>query len=67
MDVVRDERLLKFESVAGMVGLSRTTLWRLEKVGAFPLRVKVTSRCVRWRLSEIHAWMNGCMSENVAA
>lgn len=67
MGVVFDERLLKFESVCGLVGLSRTTLWRLEKVGAFPRRVKVTSRCVRWRLSEINAWIDGCSFENLAA
>ncbi|MEZ1435429.1 AlpA family phage regulatory protein [Pseudomonas shirazica] len=58
MGVDCDERLLKFESVCGMVGLSRTTLWRLEKVGAFPRRIKVTSRCVRWRHSEVKAWID---------
>ncbi|MCK2116545.1 AlpA family phage regulatory protein [Pseudomonas juntendi] len=40
-----------------MVGLSRTTIYRLEQQGQFPKRVKLGSNSVAWRMSEVLSWM----------
>ena len=42
--------------------LSDTTLWRLEKVGRFPKRVKIGFKRVAWRAAEIDAWVSGTWS-----
>lgn len=51
------ERFIRFGSVAEMVGLSRTTIYRLEQQGIFPRRIKLGSNSVAWRMSEILSWM----------
>ena len=38
-------------------GLSRAQRWRLERDGKFPRRLRLGPRTVRWRLSEILAWI----------
>jgi len=51
------ERLLRFNEVKALVGLSRTTIWRLEKAGLFPMRVKAGENSVAWIASEISKWI----------
>lgn len=51
------ERILRLEEVTKMVGLSRTTLWRMERKGEFPARVPLSSRSVGWRFADIDRWM----------
>jgi len=51
-----DDRLLAWPQVRAIVGLSRTTAWRLQKSGLFPLPVQVSVNRVAWRESEIEAW-----------
>ncbi|WAH61377.1 AlpA family phage regulatory protein [Pseudomonas silvicola] len=41
-----------------MIGLSRTTIYRLEQQGLFPRRVKLGSNSVGWRMSEVVSWMD---------
>ena len=50
-------RLLRLAKVIGMTGLSRTTIWRLERTGEFPRRRKINSRSVAWLESEVHHWI----------
>jgi len=42
-----------------VTGLSRSTIWRLEKEGNFPHRLKISAGCVGWKKSEIDEWING--------
>ncbi len=39
-----------------ITGLSRTTRWRLERLGAFPSRRHLSENRVGWLLSELIAW-----------
>jgi predicted DNA-binding transcriptional regulator AlpA len=41
-----------------MTGLSRTSIWRLERKGEFPARVSLTAGSVGWRMSEVEEWVN---------
>ncbi len=51
-------KLLTQKQVVDLVGLSRTTIWRLERSGQFPRRRQVSTKAVRWNLAEILDWMN---------
>lgn len=50
------DRLLSWEKVEDMVGISRSTAWRLQQSGAFPKRVSVSPGRVGWWESELTAW-----------
>lgn len=58
MAVALQEKFIRFGSLAEMVGLSRTTIYRLEQQGQFPKRVKLGSNSVAWRMSEVLNWMS---------
>ena len=49
-------RLLAWPAVREMVGISRTTAWRLQNTGAFPLPVVISAGRVGWREEDIVAW-----------
>ncbi len=51
------DRILRAKEVISLTGLSRTTIWRLEKQGEFPARVSLGGNRVGWRLSEINHWI----------
>ena len=38
-------------------GYKRSSLYRLEKLGLFPSRVKLGKRAVGWRRDEVRAWI----------
>jgi len=52
----RDDRLLAWPAVRDITGLSRTTAWRMQKTGDFPLPVAVSPGRVCWWESELAAW-----------
>jgi prophage regulatory protein len=58
-DAQAHDRFLRFKEVARRVGLSRTTIWRLEQEQRFPARRKISSRTVAWLESEIEQWIGG--------
>ena len=51
------DRILRFPEVREMTGLSRTTLWRMEKDDKFPQRVQLGISSVGWKQNEIQAWI----------
>jgi prophage regulatory protein len=51
--------ILRTSQVTALTGLSRTTLWRLERAGAFPTRVQLGANSVGWRAEEVKAWIEG--------
>jgi len=50
-------RFLRATEVAEKVGLSQTTIWRLERDGDFPRRRQLGPNSVGWLESEIEEWM----------
>ena len=52
----RRDRLLAWPKVRELYGISRTTAWRLQKVGEFPQPVHISSGRVGWRESELITW-----------
>ena len=50
------DRLLPWRAVRDITGLSRTTAWRRQKAGDFPLAVQISPGRVGWWESELTAW-----------
>ena len=59
MAVAIQDRFLRFGAVAEMIGLSRSTIWRMEQRGEFPKRVQLGGNSVAWRASDLARWMSG--------
>jgi prophage regulatory protein len=51
------DRMLRWPEVRQMVGLSRTTVWRMERTGQFPRRLQLTERITAWPESTITSWL----------
>ncbi len=50
-------KILKPHEVVRKIGLSRVSVWRLERDGKFPARVKLSCNRVGWIESEIEEWI----------
>jgi len=50
--------LLRFKAVQQAVGLSRTSIWRLERAGQFPARRQLSANAVGWLKNEVDTWIN---------
>ncbi|KXJ57138.1 MAG: hypothetical protein AXW17_13185 [Colwellia sp. Phe_37] len=53
-------QILKVSEVIKRTGLSRTTLWRLERDGKFPRSIKLSVNRVGWRENEVDEWIESC-------
>lgn len=51
-----DYQLLSRPQVTEMTGLVTTSIYRMMREGKFPLPLKLSPQCVRWRSDEITAW-----------
>ena len=49
--------IYRLPAVCEITGLSKATIYRLLARGEFPPRVKLSPRCVGWRVAEIDAWL----------
>ena len=49
--------ILRRDEVIIRTGLSRTTLWRLERDGQFPKRLRLSRNAVGWNAREVARWL----------
>ncbi len=59
-------RFVRPGEVVKMLGVSKTTLWRMVRAGAFPRPVQITERTRGYLLDDVQAWMQARL-EAVAA
>ena len=58
LPVTRDApRFLRPKDVARMCGLSRTTIWRMQREEKFPERRRITARSVGWLAEDVEEWI----------
>ena len=50
-------RIIRKQELIQITGLSYATLWRRERAGDFPQRLRLGPHAVGWRLDEIEDWM----------
>ena len=53
----RELRFLRFPAVRARTGLSRSTIWRLERQGSFPRHRRISRNAVAWVEDEVAEWM----------
>ena len=51
------DRLLRRRQVEEITGMSRSTIYKMMQNGDFPRPVKIGPAAVRWRSSDIRAWV----------
>ena len=49
--------ILRTRDVTRVTGLSRTTVWRLERAGKFPSRMRLGENSVGWLEEEVQSWI----------
>lgn len=50
-------KIIRMGELSHMLGVSKTTLWRMEKRGELPQRIKISRRVVGWLESDIKEWL----------
>jgi len=50
-------QFIRIRRVLEMIGVSRTTLWRMVQAGTFPRPVRITERNRGYDLETVEAWM----------
>ena len=51
-------KIIRPTQLAEMLSVSKVSLWRMQKRGELPPRIKISQRAVGWRESDIEAWLN---------
>lgn len=51
------DQILRQRELIKLVGLSRVSLWRLERLGLFPQRRRIGRHAIGWLKSDIDAWL----------
>ena len=68
-DTARLQRLpvkfIRFATVGERTGLSRSTIWRLERRGDFPKHRRISANAVAWVEEEVAHWMQ-CKIDDIA-
>jgi predicted DNA-binding transcriptional regulator AlpA len=54
---ITNDRIIRAKEVVEMTGLSRTTIWRMERYKSFPARVSLGANSVGWKLSDVQKWV----------
>jgi predicted DNA-binding transcriptional regulator AlpA len=49
--------IIRINELASLLGVSRTTLWRMEKDRELPSRINVSQGVSGWLESDIKAWL----------
>jgi prophage regulatory protein len=52
------DKILRLDDVLDMLGIGRSTLYRMIKEGTFPSGQKISKRCVGWRYTTVLQWMS---------
>ena len=58
LDRVLSLKLLRFPMVRERTGLSRSTIWRLERCGDFPKHRRISANVVAWVEEEVMGWIH---------
>ena len=51
-------KILRRKDVETMIGLSRSTIYKLMSQGTFPKAIHLGPRTVGWRMSDIEDWID---------
>ena len=60
---IKHDRIVRKPELIGWIGLSDPTIWRMEKEGKFPRRLRLGGNSCGWLESEVDAWMQSRADE----
>ena len=63
--MLRETKILRWADLKPILGLSRMTVYRMEKAGTFPKRIQINSGSVGWLEHEVEAWLAERMASRV--
>lgn len=49
--------ILRLRDVVSRTGLSRSTIWRLERRNLFPRRIQLSENAVGWPETDVASWL----------
>jgi len=59
------DQIIRKPELFSKVPLSDATIWRLEKAGRFPKRIRLSGKSVGWFANEIDEWLSQKSSERM--
>lgn len=51
------ETIIRLPAVLKLVGVSRSTLYKMIAEKRFPRQIRLNERCVGWALSDVNQWI----------
>ena len=52
------DRYIRIKELVEILGICRSTIYRLVNLKKFPKQIKLSERTAVWRLSEVNEWIN---------
>ena len=52
-----ERRVIRLDEVCALVGLARSTIYAKVSAGGFPPPIRLGTRSVGWRLSDLDRWL----------
>jgi len=59
------DRIIRKKELLKAIGLSDVTIWRMERAGKFPRRIRLGGNSVGWYESEIIEWMENKRQDRI--
>ena len=53
-----EDRYIRIKELVEILGICRSTIYRLVNLNKFPKQIKLSERTAVWRLSEVNEWVN---------
>ncbi len=53
-----NDQIIRPRNLPAEIGISRTSIWRLERAGDFPKRIRLSAGAVGYRRDEVQAWLD---------
>lgn len=66
MEKTAAKRIIRKPELLAMIGLSDPTIWRMEKDGKFPKRLRLGGNSCGWLESEVNAWLDARLADREA-
>lgn len=64
--LLEDMAILRLPEVKQLVGLGKSSIYRMMDEGHFPRRVSLGSRAIGWRAGDVRAWLQSRMERREA-
>jgi prophage regulatory protein len=53
-----EDRYIRIKELVQLLGIGRSTIYRLVKNNKFPKQIKLSERTSVWKLSAVNQWLN---------